>query len=584
MEAIIRTKKMISKNRQVDLKKIFFIMALTLSCATSASIPGAFAKSKKNTHADSAESNSAGNGISYGKSSRKIIRAEAAEEKLNIGGDVPVMAWTDSAIEPWAVVLCVHGLGLHKESFAPLGKRLASLGVPTYGMDVRGFGSWLKTSSQNRVNFAQTLKDVEATLKALRLANPDLPIILLGESMGGAIALQSTALNPELVDGLVSCVPSGDRFGQKITTAKVIFNLLRHPNKLMDVGQNLTNRVTEDEQLKQNWSDDPKARLTLTPKELVGFQSFMNQNNAQAKKIKNVPTLIVQGANDRLVKPASTIAIFNDIATPRKDLLLLGDSEHLIFENAQFSEHVVDVLTSWIDRNVSSAKKSSDKIGKTNIDDLVSREEVAETKANANQRDALGHLYLGRGYLLRNDPLRAREEFKQVVLMAHGSNLAREADTLMLSLPETIIAPHIGAETKVTEEDLKLISLSGAMANDKASVLLFCAPWVEACHSLKQSVVEVMAPYLSHLNFVEINADQPTNQDLLTKFGIHPLPAILFLNGQNEVVSYILGNDKSALRAGLAKIIDPSWIVDKTTEADKAPPKIQKDSKHPGKK
>jgi thiol-disulfide isomerase/thioredoxin len=310
----------------------------------------------------------------------------------------------------------------------------------------------------------------------------------------------------------------------------------------------------------------------------------MNQNNAQAKKIKNVPTLIVQGANDRLVKPASTIAIFNDIATPRKDLLLLGDSEHLIFENAQFSEHVVDVLTSWIDRNVSSAKKSSDKIGKTNIDDLVSREEVAETKANANQRDALGHLYLGRGYLLRNDPLRAREEFKQVVLMAHGSNLAREADTLMLSLPETIIAPHIGAETKVTEEDLKLISLSGAMANDKASVLLFCAPWVEACHSLKQSVVEVMAPYLSHLNFVEINADQPTNQDLLTKFGIHPLPAILFLNGQNEVVSYILGNDKSALRAGLAKIIDPSWIVDKTTEADKAPPKIQKDSKHPGKK
>jgi thiol-disulfide isomerase/thioredoxin len=309
----------------------------------------------------------------------------------------------------------------------------------------------------------------------------------------------------------------------------------------------------------------------------------MNQNNTQAKKIENVPTLIIQGANDRLVKPASTIAIFNDIATPRKDLLLLGDSEHLIFENAQFSAHVVDVLTSWIDRNVDTAKRSSDKGGTSDIDDLVNREDLAEEKANINQRDALGHLYLGRGYMLRNDPLRAREEFKQVVLMAHGSNLAREADTLMLSLPETIIAPHIGADTRATEEDLKLISLSGAMANDKASVLLFCAPWVEACHSLKASVVEVMAPYLSHLNFVEIDADQPANNDLLTKFGIHPLPAVLFLNGRNEVVSYILGNDKSALRAGLAKIIDPSWSVDKTTQPDKSPPTGQTTSIHQAK-
>jgi pimeloyl-ACP methyl ester carboxylesterase len=174
------------------------------------------------------------------KSEKKTFRAEALEEKLNIGGDVPVIAWTDASIEPWAVVLCVHGLGLHKESFAPLGKRLAALGVPTYAIDVRGFGAWLKTTAQNRVDFTQTLKDVQSSLKALRLANPDLPIILLGESMGGAIALQSAAQYPELVDGLVSCVPSGDRFGERITTAKVFLNLLRHPNKVMDMGNHLT--------------------------------------------------------------------------------------------------------------------------------------------------------------------------------------------------------------------------------------------------------------------------------------------------------------------------------------------------------
>ena len=155
--------------------------------------------------------------------------------------------------------------------------------------------------------------------------------------------------------------------------------------------------------------------------------------------------------------------------------------------------------------------------------------------------------------------------------MSRGSSLAREADSLLLSLPAELIAPNVGPATKASIEDLKLISLSGAMANDKASILLFCAPWVEACHSLKASVIEVMAPYLSHLNFVEINADQPSNEALLKKFGINPLPAVLFLNGKNEVVSYILGNDKVALRAGLAKILDPTWIEESKQPQTKPP-------------
>jgi len=494
---------------------------------------------------------------------REQAKEQAAEEKINVGGDVPVMAWTDPSVKPWATVLCLHGLGLHKESFAPLGKKLASLGVQTYAIDIRGFGAWLKTKSLDRVDFNQSLKDVESSLEAIRLAHPDLPIIILGESMGGAIALQATALYPDRIDGLVSCVPSGDRFGQKMTTAKVAINLLRRPDQLMDVGKKLTHQVTEDKQMAQDWSDDRKARLHLTAKELFEFQTFMNQNHARAKQIKNVPTLIVQGDNDRLVKPASTIEIFNNIATTHKDLLLLGNSEHLVFENGQFNDHTVETLTSWIAGACIARHDRSIGPTKDEVEARLSTEQ--QEKEDEKQRTVLGHLYLGRGYLLMNNHLRAREELKAVLREARGSKLASEADSLLLTLPQNIIAPEVGPKTRASEADLKLISLSGAMANDKPSVLLFCAPWVEACHSLKQSVVEVMAPYLDRLNFVEINADLPDNQTLLKKYGINPLPAILFLNGQNEVVAYILGNNKASLRAALAKIISS----EETSNSDK---------------
>lgn len=487
--------------------------------------------------------------------SKKALKQKATQEKLTIGGDVPVIAWSDSSVESWAVILCIHGLGLHKGSYAALGNRLAAVGVPTYAMDVRGFGSWLKTESQNRVDFKQTMLDVKSTLQAIRLAHPDLPIVILGESMGGAIALQTASTYPALTDGLVSCVPSGDRFGQKMTAAKVAINLIKSPNRVMDLGKNLPDKVSEDPQLKQDWSDDPQARLHLTAKELFEFQSFMNQNLSYAKQQDKVPTLVVQGANDRLVKSSSTIEIFNNIATRHKDLLLIGNSEHLVFENGQFMEHVVDVLTSWIEHNVLGTEdEKHNSTPSSSASSLIKEKDTTDEQ----QKMAAGHLHLARGYLLTNRFAEAKEELKLVLSTTRSSSFAREADALLFTLPAEFIAPKTGPQTKASVEDLKLISLSGAMSNDKASVLLFCAPWVEACDSLKESVFEVMGSYKDQLNFVEINADNPNNAKLLSKYAINPLPAVLFLNGKNEVVSYILGNDKAALKDGLSKILEPS--------------------------
>src|ERR1700733_10182392 len=120
------------------------------------------------------------------------LRAEKADKSDTdrvIGGDVPLKSWTDQSVEPWAVLLCIHGLGLHKEDFEPLGKKMAALGIATYAIDVRGFGSWMKTAEHRKVDFEQTMKDVESSLRAIRMAHPDLPLVILGESMGGAIAL-----------------------------------------------------------------------------------------------------------------------------------------------------------------------------------------------------------------------------------------------------------------------------------------------------------------------------------------------------------------------------------------------------------
>lgn len=278
-------------------------------------------------------------------------------------GNAPCLSWIDPAVTPKAVVLCIHGLGLYNDSYADLGKVLSRSGIAVYAIDVRGFGSWMEARGHEKVNFQGCLDDVRNTLKAIHRAHPDLKVFVLGESMGGAIALRATAVYPELVAGLISSVPAGDRFQQKKTALKVAFHLIESPNKPFDVGTGVIQQATCKPELQKEWMSDPLNRLKLSANELIQFQSFMNQNHDSAKEITATPVLIVQGAEDRLVKPEGTVELYDELATPDKQLVMVEGSEHLIFEEHQFSDKVIGILEKWIDAHL-GPKNSSQSVAK----------------------------------------------------------------------------------------------------------------------------------------------------------------------------------------------------------------------------
>lgn len=260
----------------------------------------------------------------------------------------PCLTWIDPDLEPKAAILCVHGLGLHNGTYKDFGERMAKLGYAVYAVDVRGFGSWMGAQGRQKVNFEGCLDDVHKTLKVIHRVHPKLPVFILGESMGGAIALRATSEHPELVHGLVSSVPSGDRFQQGKTTLRVALKLLTSPNKSFNVGESVVDQATKKPELKKMWCDDPLARMNLTPKELVQFQNFMNENHESVKKITTTPVLMVQGQKDQLVKPAGTISLFNKIPCQDKDMILITDAEHLIFEEGQFDDQVIEKVNAWL--------------------------------------------------------------------------------------------------------------------------------------------------------------------------------------------------------------------------------------------
>jgi len=176
--------------------------------------------------------------------------------------------------------------------------------------------------------------------------------------MGGAVALRATAHYPELVAGLISSVPARDRFGMSDEERKVagkaglqtIFG--GYSKKMTDVAMAAVHKISEKEELRSEWKNDPLMRTSFSPKEFVQLDNFMSHNLQAAALVKKAPVLFIQGTNDKLIRPAGTWKLFERLATPNRQLVLSKNSEHLIFEEGQFRTDDLQFVLSWIDRNI----------------------------------------------------------------------------------------------------------------------------------------------------------------------------------------------------------------------------------------
>ncbi len=264
----------------------------------------------------------------------------------------PAMSWEPDGVMPWAVLMCIHGMGLHKSAFNAFGRAMASRGVLVFALDVRGFGSWCKLD-RPKVNFDLCESDIIHVASMLKKGMPGIPIFLLGESMGGAIALQSAMSSKDIV-GVISSVPAADRYNGTKTKMKIAWKVIVGSKNEYDITKDVIEKVSHDEKLVDEWKADREARFKLGTDELMKFDSFMNRTKAKAQLLDK-PVLIVQGGADPLVKPASTIELYDAIKATDKTLIVLGYKEHLIFENEQFFPLMLEGLTNWLRGHAISA-------------------------------------------------------------------------------------------------------------------------------------------------------------------------------------------------------------------------------------
>lgn len=274
-------------------------------------------------------------------------------------GETHMLEWRSPAPAK-IIVICIHGLGLCAKAYKPLGQELSAAGIDGFGVNVRGFGPDRDKPNRAKLNCAETVSDVRKLLTSIHNEHPDYKVFLLGESMGGALAIRIAAENPELIDGVVCSAPAWKLLKMRQTAVKGVFELFLFPGSHPGpAGRALMHQATADPELREHWLTDPSHKLKLSFKEATSLLKFISKTDTYAKRLEK-PVLVVQGLDDRLVSPKAVAKLVRDIPSNNKTFLIDGKGEHLVLEEGKFSPPVVEKLVDWMKSDVTDQSRTAE--------------------------------------------------------------------------------------------------------------------------------------------------------------------------------------------------------------------------------
>jgi acylglycerol lipase len=247
---------------------------------------------------------------------------------------------------PWASVLLVHGLAEHCGRYEHVGAQLARAGLAVHGFDLRGFGgSGGPRASIDR--WSQFHDDLEERLVAIRAIAPGRPLVLLGHSLGGLIALGYVLDGRARPDLLVLSAPA---IGAKVPLwQRALVGALRR----VAPGMAMSNRLDPDDlscvaAVGETYVADPLNQHKSTVR--FAHAAFGEQRRVAASLDRlSLPTFVVHGADDQIVPTAASAPLEGRPGVTRKVYPGLRHELH----NEVIGPQVVRDEVDWIRDRVS---------------------------------------------------------------------------------------------------------------------------------------------------------------------------------------------------------------------------------------
>ncbi|GAA0078368.1 monoacylglycerol lipase [Clostridium sp. CTA-5] len=242
-----------------------------------------------------------------------------------------------------AVLVIVHGLGEACNRYEYVAQTLNTDGFSVYRFDHRGHG---KSDGERGYykDFNDMIEDINFIVNLAKSENKNLPIFLLGHSLGGFGVSAFGTKYPDKVNGIIMCgALTRDTYG---LTKAIPKNLDPHTY----LSNDMSDLICTDKTVVQAYVNDP---LTLTQISAGLYYEF-------AKGIKwlidnkdnfKYPVLILHGENDKLVSCEDSKLFYESVSSIDKKLKIYDNLYHEIL-NEPCRDCIIATINEWINAHI----------------------------------------------------------------------------------------------------------------------------------------------------------------------------------------------------------------------------------------
>lgn len=275
---------------------------------------------------------------------RRVVRRSTSYFPAADGTRLFRRSWLPS--NPQRALVVVHGFAEHSGRYDHLGAWFSTRDFAVHGYDHRGHGR--SDGARGHVDsFSQLLDDLEAFLDLVRREHPEMPLVLMGHSLGGLVVATLLAeRKPDLLCAVTSAPPL--ELGPGVSRLR--FRIARGMRRIaprLRLGAGIdANDLTRDTAIAKAYEDDPLVFKRATASFAAEALETITRTGGAGMHVQ-VPLLMLHGEADRLCPPRGSRNFHGQLRGSGHRLRVYPKLRHEIFNEPEQEQVFEDVL-GWV--------------------------------------------------------------------------------------------------------------------------------------------------------------------------------------------------------------------------------------------
>ena len=284
-----------------------------------------------------------------------MIRRSEAHFDAAAGRRLFERRWEPAA--PQRSLVLVHGYAEHSGRYEHVAAWFAARGAAVHAFDHQGHGHSSGVRCHVR-RFSDFLDDLDVVVARARGQSPDLPLYVVGHSMGGLIACSWAVERAPDVDGLVISAPALGTEQAPSGMRWAALQLLRRVWPTGFVGGGLdAEGLSRDPAVVKAYLEDPLIVLRMTFSLGAELFAALSRTAPRGADVRQ-PLLMLHGDSDPICSPAASQAFAS--SAPDARYVSYPGLRHEIFNEPEQEQVFEDVQRWLLEREQPSSRGSRD--------------------------------------------------------------------------------------------------------------------------------------------------------------------------------------------------------------------------------